>query len=152
MLTALGPLIASFIATDVTAMKRKIKRNAILYGIAAAFLWTAYGLLVAALAIHLGERWGLPVAMLVIAGGMIAMALFIIACVMMANAADERRKKRIAAANSQKALAMTAAVSALPLLMKSKPLLLLAVAGGLGFLATKGGSGLGPKQGPPPAP
>jgi uncharacterized protein with PQ loop repeat len=148
MLTALGPLVASFIAMDVAAMKRKIRRNAILYGIAAAFLWTAYGLLVAALAIHLGERWGLPIAMLVIAGGMIVMALFIIAIVMMLNAAEERRKRREAAANSQRALAMTAAVSALPLLMKSKPLMLLAIAGGLGDLATKGG---GSKQGPPPA-
>ncbi|MND67012.1 hypothetical protein D3C80_584170 [compost metagenome] len=148
MLTALGPLVASFIAMDVAAMKRKIRRNAILYGIAAAFLWTAYGLLVAALAIHLGERWGLPIAMLVIAGGMIVMALFIIAIVMMLNAAEERRKRREAAANSQRALAMTAAVSALPLLMKSKPLMLLAVAGGLGFLATKGG---GSRQGPPAA-
>ncbi|MNL85166.1 hypothetical protein D3C87_2133860 [compost metagenome] len=66
----------------------------------------------------------------------------------MLNAAEERRKRREAAANSQRALAMTAAVSALPFLMKSKPLMLLAVAGGLGFLATKGG---GSRQGPPPA-
>jgi len=151
MFTALGPLLTSFIAMDVAALKRKIRRNAILYGIAAAFLWTAYGLLVAALAVYLGERWGLPIAMLVVAGGMIVMALFILACVMILNAAEERRKKRVAAANSQRALAMTAAVSALPLLMKSKPLLLLAVVGGLGFLATKGGSGIGPRQGPPPA-
>jgi hypothetical protein len=149
MFTALGPLIASFIATDVAALKRKIRRNAILYGIAAAFLWTAYGLLVAALAITLGERWGLPVAMLVIAGGMIVMALIIIACVMIINSAEGRRKEREAAANGQRALAMTAAVSALPLLMKSKPLMLLAAAGGLGFLAMKGGKGS--RRGPPPA-
>lgn len=149
MLTALGPLLASFIATDVAAMKRRFRRTAILYGIAAAFLTTAYVLLVAALAVHLGERWGLPMALLVIAGAMIVLALVVIAILMALNAADERRKRQAAAANSQKALAMTAAVSALPLLMKSKPLMLLAVAGGLGFLATKGGRGSGPRQGPP---
>jgi uncharacterized membrane protein len=147
MMTTIGPLLASFIATDVAALKRKIRRNAILYGIAAAFLWTAYGLLVAALAIYLGERWGLVIGMLVIAGGMIVMALVILAIVMILNAAEERRKKQEAVANSQRALAMTAAVSALPLLMKSKPLMLLAAAGGLGFLMLKGGKG--PRQGPP---
>lgn len=148
MLTALGPLLASFIATDVAAMKRKLRRNAILYGVAFILFLTTYVLLVAALAVHLGTLWGMPVALLVVAGGALLLGLVLMACVAIANSAQERRRREAAAANSNKALAITAAVSALPLLLKSKPLLLMAAAGGLGFLAMKG---TGSKQVPPPA-
>jgi hypothetical protein len=148
MMTGLGPLLASFIAMDLAAMKRRLRRNAILYGIAILFLLTTYGLLVAALAVWLGSIWGLPMALLVMAGGAMALALVTIASVSLANSSAERKRREAAAANSSRALAVTAAVSALPILMKSKPLLLLAAVGGLGFLATKG---TGSKQGPPPA-
>jgi hypothetical protein len=148
MMTALGPLLASFIATDVAAMKRRFRRNAILYGIALVLFLTTYVLLVAALAVYLGTLWGTLAALLVMAGGALLLALIMLGCVAIANSAEEKRRRQAAAANSNRALAMTAAVSALPILMKSKPLLLLAVAGGLGFLAIKG---TGSKDGPPPA-
>ncbi len=150
MMAGLGPLLASFIAMDVAALKRKLKRNAIFYGLALVFLLTTYGLLVAALAVYLATLWGTLVALLVTAGGTLVLALIMIACVALANSATEKRRKEAAAANSGRALAVTAAVSALPLLLKSKPLLVLAAASGLGFLALKGGSGN--RQGPPPAP
>jgi hypothetical protein len=148
MMTALGPLLASFIATDVAAMKRRFRRNAILYGIALVLFLTTYVLLVVALAVYLGTLWGTLAALLVMAGGALLLALIMLGCVAIANSAEEKRRRQAAAANSNRALAMTAAVSALPILMKSKPLLLLAVAGGLGFLAIKG---TGSKDGPPPA-
>lgn len=150
MMAGLGPLLASFIAMDVAALKRKLKRNAIFYGLALVFLLTTYGLLVAALAVYLATLWGTLVALLVTAGGTLVLALIMIACVALANSATEKRRKEAAAANSGRALAVTAAVSALPLLLKSKPLLVLAAASGLGFLALKGRSGN--RQGPPPAP
>lgn len=148
MLTALGPLLASFIATDVAAMKRKFRRNAILYGIALVLFLTTYVLLVTALAVYLGTLWGTLAALLVAAGGAFLLGLIILACVAIANSAEEKRRREAAAANSNKALAVTAAVSALPILMRSKPLLLLAAVGGLGFLALRG---TGSKEGPPPA-
>jgi len=148
MMTALGPLLASFISMDVAALKRRMRRNAIFYGIASIFLLTTYVLLVAALAVYLGGLWGTPMALLVMAGGALVLALIMVACVAIANGVEEKRRREAAAVNSNRALAMTAAVSALPLLMKSKPLMLLAAVGGLGFLAMKGGSG---RQGPPPA-
>jgi ABC-type Na+ efflux pump permease subunit len=149
MMTALGPLLASFIAMDVAALKRRVRRNAIFYGIAAVLLLTTYVLLVAALAVYLGGLWGTPMALLVMAGGALVLALIMVACVAIANGVEAKRKRQVAVANSNRALAMTAAVSALPLLMKSKPLMLLAAVGGLGFLAMKGG--VRPRQGPPPA-
>jgi hypothetical protein len=148
MMTALGPLLASFIAMDVAAMKRKFKRNAILYGVAIVFFLTTYVLLVAALAVYLGTLWGTPMALLAMAGGALVLALFLVACVAIANGAEQKKKQRVAAANSNRALAVTAAISALPLLVRSKPLMLLAAVGGLGFLALKG---TGSRHGPPPA-
>jgi hypothetical protein len=68
--------------------------------------------------------------------------------VAIANGAEQKKKQRVAAANSNRALAVTAAISALPLLVRSKPLMLLAAVGGLGFLALKG---TGSRHGPPPA-
>jgi uncharacterized membrane protein (DUF485 family) len=139
MFAALGPLLASFIAMDLAALKRKMKRNVALYGIAGLFLLTAYSLLVAALAVYLGRFWGAPVALLIVGVAALVLALIMVAIVVMANSAEEQRKRELAAAQSSRALAMTAAVSAAPMVMKARPLplILLAAAGGLGFLAVK---------------
>jgi len=137
MMTGLGPLLASLAAVDIAAFTRKLKRNAILYAFALVFLLTAYALAVAALAIYLGQMWGLPIALLVVAGGALVLGLFMFLWVALANRAEERRKREAAATNSSKALMMTAALSALPILIKSRPLLLASVAAGLGFLIVK---------------
>lgn len=137
MMTGLGPLLASLAAMDIAAFTRKLKRNAILYAFVLLFLLTAYGLAVAALAVYLAGIWGAPVALLAATGGALFLALIMYLCVVVANASEQRRKREAAASNSSKALMMTAALTALPLLVKSRPLLLVAVVGGLGFLATK---------------
>jgi ABC-type Na+ efflux pump permease subunit len=137
MMTGLGPILASFAAMDIAAFRRKMKRNVFLYAFAILFLLTAYVLAVAALAIHLGQMWGLPVALLSVAGGALVLGLFMFLWVAMANRAEERRKREAAAANSSKALMVTAALSALPMLVKSRPLMLASVAAGLGFLVMK---------------
>jgi Ca2+/Na+ antiporter len=133
MMAGLGPLLASLAAMDVAAFTRRLKRNAILYAMVLLFLLTAYGLLVAALAVYLASIWGAPMALLAVAGGALVLALAVYLWVVIANGAEQRRKREAAASNSSKAAALTA----LPLLVKSRPLLLAAVVGGLGFLATK---------------
>ena len=138
MMTGLGPLLASLAAMDIAAFMRKLKRNAILYAFALVFLLTAYALAVAALAAYIGQIWGLPVALLAVAGGALVLGLIMFLWVALANRAEERRKREAAAANSSKALMVTAALSALPILVKSRPLLLVSVAAGLGFLIMKG--------------
>jgi hypothetical protein len=137
MLGALGPILASVAAVDIGSFLRKFKRNAVLYGIALVFLLTAYTLGLAALAVYLGERWGLPIGLLAVAGGALVLALILIISAAMVNSAEEKRKRELAAANSRRALMMTAAASALPSLAKSRSIAVLAVAGGLGFLAMK---------------
>ncbi|MCQ1570915.1 hypothetical protein NFO65_09195 [Neorhizobium galegae] len=129
--------MASLAAMDVAAFTRRLKRNAILYALVLLFLLTAYGLLVAALAVYLAGIWGPPMALLAVAGGALVLALAVYMCVVIANGAEQRRKREAAASNSSKALMMTAALTALPLLVKSRPLLLVAVVGGLGFLAAR---------------
>jgi nitrate reductase NapE component len=137
MMAGLGPLLASLAAMDVAAFTRRLKRNAVLYALVLLFLLTAYGLLVAALAVYLAGIWGPPMALLAVAGGALVLAFVVYLCAVIANGAEQRRKREAAASNSSKALMMTAALTALPLLIKSRPLLLVAVVGGLGFLATK---------------
>ncbi|CDZ25962.1 hypothetical protein [Neorhizobium galegae] len=137
MMAGLGPLLASLAAMDVAAFTRRLKRNAVLYALVLLFLLTAYGLLVAALAVYLASIWGPPMALLAVAGGALVLAFIVYLCAVIANASEQRRKREAAASNSSKALMMTAALTALPLLVKSRPLLLVAVVGGLGFLATR---------------
>jgi ABC-type Na+ efflux pump permease subunit len=137
MMAGLGPLLASLAAMDVAAFTRRLRRNAILYALVLLFLLTAYGLLVAALAVYLAGIWGTPMALLAVAGGALVLAFAVYVGVVIANGAEQRRKRDAAASNSSKALMMTAALTALPLLVKSRPLLLAAVVGGLGFLAMR---------------
>jgi small neutral amino acid transporter SnatA (MarC family) len=137
MMAGLGPLLASLAAMDVAAFTRRLRRNAILYALVLLFLLTAYGLLVAALAVYLAGIWGTSMALLAVAGGALVLAFAVYLGVVIANGAEQRRKRDAAASNSSKALMMTAALTALPLLVKSRPLLLAAVVGGLGFLAVR---------------
>lgn len=137
MMAGLGPLLASLAAMDLAAFTRRLKRNAALYALVLLFLLTAYGLLVAALAVYLAGIWWTPMALLAVAGGALVLALAVYLWVVIANSAEQRRKREAAASNSSKALMMTAALTALPLLVKSRPLLLVAAVAGLGFLATR---------------
>jgi hypothetical protein len=137
MLGGLGPILASLAAIDLAGFVRKFKRNAVLYAFVLVFLLTAYALGIAALAIYLGELWGLPLGLVAVAGGALVLALILYLSAVLVNQAEERRKRELAAANSRRALMMTAAASALPTITKSRSLAVLAVAGGLGFVAMK---------------
>lgn len=135
----LGPLLASLAAMDVAAISHRVKRNAVVYAFILLFVLTAYVLGIAALAVYLAQGWGMPVALIAVAGGALVLALIIYLWSVIAARAEERRRREAAAANSQKTLMLTAALSALPMVMKSRTLLLAAAAGGLGYLLLKGG-------------
>jgi hypothetical protein len=137
MLAAIGPILASVAAVDIAAFSKRLKRNAVLYGLALFFLITAYALAVAALAIYLGERWGLPVGLLAVAGGAVVLALLMYIIAAVASSAEARRKRELAAVNSSRALMVTAAASTVPALIRSKPLMAVVIAGSLGFIAMK---------------
>ena len=87
----LGPLIASFAAMDIAAFTERLKRNIMLYGLAALFVLTAYVLGVAALAVHLSQFWGLPIALLVVAGGALLLAVIFYLSVTLTARAEVKR-------------------------------------------------------------
>lgn len=131
MLGGLAPVLASLLAVDMGAFTRRMRRNAVLYAIAGLFLLTAYVAGVAALAVYMATMMH-PAA----AVGIVALAAFVVAMIFLAvisicNRAEEKRRRKAAAANSGKAMMLTAAMSALPLVIRSKPLAAVAVAGGL---------------------
>jgi heme/copper-type cytochrome/quinol oxidase subunit 2 len=133
----LGSILASLAAGNAAAFAHRMKRNAVLYAVILLFVLTAYVLAVASLAIYLGQMWGMPIGLLVVAAGALVLAVFIYLCVMLADRAAERRRREAAAADTQKAMMVTAALTAVPSIIKSKPLMAVAVAAGVAFLATK---------------
>ncbi|MCO5731772.1 hypothetical protein [Rhizobium sp. SSA_523] len=116
-------------------MIHRTRRNAILYGLIALFLLTAYGAGVAALAVWLARRMTPVAALGSVAGLALLLVLIIVLVVAVKNKADER-KRREAAANNR-ALMMTTAVSLLPVMMKSRPLMAAAVTGGVALFALR---------------
>lgn len=132
---ALAPLLASLLTADVRGFAQRAKRNVILYAIAALFALTAYGTGIAALAVYLARKIGPVSALGAVAGASLLIVLVILLVVSLKNKADERRRREAAAGS--RAMMLTAAVSALPLLIKSRPLMAAAISGGVGLIALK---------------
>ncbi|MCB5203687.1 hypothetical protein LH464_14505 [Neorhizobium sp. T786] len=147
MLAGLAPLLASLAAMDANAFIQRARRNAILYAFMLLFVLTAYGTLVAAAAIAIAQRMGAIGALLTVAGGALFLALVMFLIARGMSRAEEKRKREAAASSGSRALMVTAAISALPVLIKSRPIALLALAGGLGFLAMKNIDTLAPGRG-----
>lgn len=137
MLAGLAPLLASLAAMDATAFVQRLRRNAILYALVLLFVLTAYGTLVAAAAIAIAQSFGAVMALLIVAGAALFLALVLFLVARGKARAEEKRKREAAANSGSKALMVTAALSMLPVVAKSRPLALVALAGGLGFLAMK---------------
>jgi hypothetical protein len=137
MLAGLAPLLASLAAMDATAFVQRLRRNAILYALVLLFVLTAYGTLVAAAAIAIAQSFGAVMALLIVAGAALFLALVLFLVARGKAKAEEKRKKEAAASSGSKALMVTAALSVLPVVVRSRPLALIALAGGLGFLAMK---------------
>lgn len=135
MLGGLAPILASLLAVDVHAMTKRLRRNAVLYAIAGLFLLTAYAAGVTALAVYLATKMHPAAAVGVVALAALVVAMVFFLAIMIGNRAEARRRRKAAAANSGKAMMLTAAMSALPLVIRSKPLVAVAVAGGLAMFA-----------------
>ncbi len=137
------PLLASLLSVDVSLMVQRTRRNVILYSIAALFLLTAYGAGVGALVVWLATMMNAAAAFGVVAGVSLLTVLILLLVMTVKNRADERRRREAAANN--RALLMTTAVSLLPIMMKSRPLMAAAVTGGVALFALRmlGGSGDG---------
>lgn len=139
----LAPILASLLAVDIHAFTKRIRRNAVLYAIAGFFMLTAYAAGVTALGIYLATMMHPAAAAAVVAFAAFIVALIFFLAVMLSNRAEEKRRRQAAAANSGKAMMLTAAMSALPMVIRSKPLAAVAIAGGLAMVLGKtlGGSG-----------
>ena len=137
MLTRLAPLLASIAAVDVVQFLGRLRRSVVMYALVVLFALTAYAALVAAAAVAMAERFGAVGALLVVAGAATVLALVILLAMRLTARAEEKRKQEAAASGGGRALMATAALSVLPVVMKSRSLAVLAVAGGLGFLAMR---------------
>jgi|GEM_PF-848743 len=137
MLTRLAPLLASVAAVDVAQFLGRLRRNALMYALVLLFSLTAYFALIALGAVVMAERMGAVGALLVVAGAAVFLALVILLAMRLAARAEEKRKQEAVASGGGRALMATAALSVLPIVMKSRSLGILAVAGGLGFLAMR---------------
>ncbi len=137
MLTKLVPLLASLAAVDASAFINRLRRNVIIYALVLLFALTTYGTLVAAATVMIARSLGVVGALLAVAGSAAFLALFLYLVMRGVTRADERRKREAVATSGSKALMVTAALSALPVLVRSRPLVLIAVAGGLGYLAMR---------------
>lgn len=139
----LAPILASLLAADVGAFTRRMRRNAVLYAIAGFSMLTAYAAGVTALGIYLATMMHPAAAAAVVAFAAFIVALIFFCVIMLSNRAEQRRRRQAAAANSGKAMMLTAAMSALPMVIRSKPLAAVAIAGGLAMVLGKtfGGSG-----------
>jgi len=131
----LAPLLMSLVSMDLRSTVQRLRRNTLLYAIAALFVLTAYGAGVAAFAVYLATMMSIAAALGIVALMAIAVALLLLSVVLLKNRVDERRRREQAAGN--RALMITAAVSALPILLKSRPLAAAAVVSGIALLATR---------------
>jgi cytochrome bd-type quinol oxidase subunit 2 len=142
MMGGLGPLLASLAAVDLAAFMERLKRNAVLYAFVLLFLLTGYVAAVAALAVYLASVWGAAMALVAVASVAFFLAIVMFTFVLVMSNSEKRRKRQAAASGGSKALMATAAISALPIVLKSRPLLVLSVAGALGFLAMRNRDGV----------
>lgn len=130
----LAPLLLSAFTADIGAVVKRTRRNAILIAMTAFFMLTAYVAGVVAGALYLAQVVGPPMAVLLIAVGALVLALIVLASLMIMNRRDRKRQAAAAVNDSGKALLATVALTALPMLTRSKPLMAIAGIGGLAFM------------------
>ena len=131
------PLLMNLAATDVGAVLARKRRNAILYAIAGMLAFTAWLAAVAGAIIMVARHVGPVEALFLAAALLLALSLAGIASVMWANRRDERRR---VATGTKPALVTLAALTALPVLARSRSLLVMAGLAGVAFLALRSGT------------
>lgn len=122
-ITMLSGLMSGELSTWMTRTKRKV----VLCAILALLALTIWALAMVGAIAYLAPLFGLLQASLILAAALLAIALSIYAIV----AFQERRRRKLAEqAQTRNALYASAAALALPAVMRSRPLMLLALAAG----------------------
>lgn len=111
--------LASLLGIEVQSLVARARVLAIIYGLAAAFVATGLGFGLAALFMVVADQLGPLGAALAMAGGFILMALVLLVGVRIGD--GRRRRRAVARRRSSEAGAFvtTAAISALPMLLRS---------------------------------
>lgn len=125
------PLASSLIAEDVRGALRRARRGALAWGAVAVLAATAYIFVMIAAYQRLLLAYAPEDAALLIAAAALACAVAIGGIVAAVAAADRRRAAR---RRSEARGEMAMALSALPLVLRSRPLLIAAAIGTLAFL------------------
>lgn len=125
-------LLSGLVAGEFSAWMKRVKQHAVLYAVMVLLALTAWAFAMVALAAYLAPQFGLFVTCLILAGALVAIML---AVYMVMAFRDRRRRKRAEQDNARTALYASAAAIALPTVLRSRPLLLLALAAGGAMLA-----------------
>lgn len=140
-MNGLLPLILSAVTRDIGAAARHTKRKVILYAIMALFLLTAYVAGIWGCAVLAVRHFGPLGGALMVTLAFIALSLAVLATIAIL---DHLEKKRVAReALSGRTMMLATAAALLPTAVKSRGLMALLVAGGVGlaFLSRRGGGG-----------
>ena len=111
--------LASLLGVEVEHLADRLKRGALLYGTVSALALVGVVFVLAALNAWLTTLWGPVIAPLAIAAGALVLALFIYAGARFAGDMTARRIEARKHTFERTALVTTAAMSAMPLLLKS---------------------------------
>lgn len=137
---SLLPLISAFLSGEVGETLRRTKRNAAYGAFIAFFALLAIVFALVAATIALAGRYGALHACLFMAGGAAVMA--IVAWIALRIAAARERRRARERAKSNRTLLAAAALTALPMLLRSRPALLISLPllalGGFSLLSGRG--------------
>lgn len=128
------PLASSLIAEDVRGALRRARRGALAWGAVAVLAATAYIFLLVAAYQRLLLAYTPEEAALLVAGAALALAAVVVGIAAALAAAERRRAVR---RRTETRGEMAMALSALPLVLRSRPLLIAAAIGTLAFLGTQ---------------
>lgn len=126
-MAGLSGLVTAALTTDYGRVARQAQRNLILGAMVGLLLLTAYMGGVGALAFYLSTVAGPAVALLVIALGALAFALVLLAAILVSNRREREIQRRRAQAARSSAL-VNVGLSALPILLRARPLPSLVIA------------------------
>lgn len=126
-MVGLSGLVTAALTTDYGRVARQAQRNLILGAMVGILLITAYVGGVGALAFYLSTVAGPAVALLVIALGALAFALVLLAAILVSNRREREIQRRRAQAARSSAL-VNVGLSALPILLRARPLPSLGIA------------------------
>lgn len=128
------PLASAFVAEDLRGALRRARRTACIWAAVAVLAVTTYAFLLVAAYQRLGLDRPADEAALIVAAAAFGTGVVAVGIGLALAAAEKRRSaRRRAAAKAE----MAVALSALPLLLRSRPLLIAAAIGAIAFLGSQ---------------